>query len=56
MVDVTIMAWIYGDMYDQYLDRWSKAINDLETKPARIIVCSDKPRHIHGAEVIHKPI
>jgi len=56
MVDVTIMAWIYGDKYDQYVDRWSEAINNLETKPARIIVCSDKPRNIDGAEVIHKPI
>jgi hypothetical protein len=56
MVDVTIMAWIYGENYDQYLDRWSKAINDLETKPARVIVCSDKPRQIDVAEVLHKPV
>jgi hypothetical protein len=56
MVDVTIMAWIYGDKYNQYVDRWSDAINNLETKPARVIVCSDKPRHINGVEVIHKPI
>lgn len=56
MVDVTIMAWIYGDNYDQFLERWINGINNLETKPSRIIVCSDKPRNIEIAEVIHKPI
>ena len=56
MVDVTIMAWIYGENYDQYLERWAAAINNLETKPARVIVCSDRPRQIDVAEVLHKPI
>jgi len=56
MVDLTIMAWIYGENYDQYLPRWVEGINNLETKPKRVIVCSDKPRFIEGAEVLHKPI
>lgn len=56
MVDVTIMCWIYGENYDQFIDRWVEGIKNLETKPARIIICSDTPRNIELAEVIHKPI
>lgn len=56
MVDVTIMAWIYGDKYDQFIERWVEGIKNLESKPARVIVCSDKARTIECAEVIIKPI
>jgi len=56
MVDVTIMAWIYGENYDQFLPQWLDGIQNLNTKPKRIIVCSDRPRQIENVEVIVKPI
>jgi hypothetical protein len=52
MVDVTIMAWIYGEYYDQFLPRWIEAIKNLNTKPKRVIVISDRPRKIDIAEVV----
>lgn len=52
MVDVTIMAWIYGEYYDQFLPRWVEAIKNLNTKPKRVIVISDRPRKIDIAEVV----
>jgi len=56
MVDVTIMAWIYGENYDQFLPEWLDGIKNLNTKPKRIIVCSDRPREIKNVEVIVKPV
>jgi hypothetical protein len=55
VVNATIMAWIYGDQYDQFLPQWIEAIESLETKPKRVIVCSDKPRDIPCAEVLVIP-
>lgn len=52
VADVTIMAWIYGDGYDQFLPRWQQAIKDLNTRPERVLVISDRHRTIDGAEVI----
>jgi hypothetical protein len=52
MVDVTIMAWIYGEDYDQFLPRWSEAIKNLNKKPKRVLVISDRPREIEVAEVV----
>jgi hypothetical protein len=52
VADVTIMAWIYGENYDKYLERWSEALKNLNTKPKRIMVISDRPREIEIAEVV----
>lgn len=52
VADITIMAWLYGDNYDQFLPRWQEAIKNLNTKPKRVLVISDRPREIEVAEVI----
>jgi len=52
MVDVTIMAWIYGENYDQFIPRWQEAIRNLKSKPKRVMVISDRPREIEIAQVI----
>jgi hypothetical protein len=56
VVDVTIMAWLYGEGYDQYVPRWLEAINNLNTKPKNIVVISDRFRKIEGVQVVCYPI
>ena len=52
MVDVTIITAIYGDKYDQYIEGWIQAIENLEQKPKQIVIGSDKQRNINAKQVI----
>jgi hypothetical protein len=52
VADITIMAWLYGENYDQFLPRWQEAIKNLNTKPKKIMIISDRKREIDLAEVI----
>lgn len=55
MVSATVVSWLYGDQYDQYLPRWLEAINNLNTKPTEVIVMTDRFRKIDGVQVICYP-
>lgn len=55
VADVTIITAIYGDKYDQYIDGWSEAIDNLTIQPKRIICASDRVRDIRAERVVSQP-
>lgn len=55
LADVTIITAIYGDKYDQYIDGWSEAIDNLTIKPKRIICASDRLRNIRAERIVSQP-
>ena len=56
MVDATVMAWLYGEDYDQFIPRWLEAIKNLNTQPKNVVVISDTFRKIDGVQVVTYPI
>jgi hypothetical protein len=55
VADVTIITAIYGDKYDQYIEGWSEAIDNLTIQPKRIICASDRLRDIRAERVVSQP-
>jgi hypothetical protein len=55
VADVTIITAIYGDKYDQYIEGWSEAIDNLTIQPKRIICGSDRLRDIRAERVVSQP-
>jgi len=55
LADVTIITAIYGDKYDQYIEGWSEAIDNLTIKPKRIICASDRLRNIRAERIVSQP-
>lgn len=55
VADVTIITAIYGDKYDQYIDGWSEAIDNLTIQPKRIICASDRVRDIRAERIVSQP-
>jgi len=55
VADVTIITAIYGDKYDQYIEGWSEAIDNLTVQPKRIICGSDRLRDIRAERVVSQP-
>jgi hypothetical protein len=55
VADVTIITAIYGDKYDQYIEGWSEAIDNLTIQPKKIICGSDRVRDIRAERVVSQP-
>jgi hypothetical protein len=55
VADVTIITAIYGDKYDQYIEGWSEAIDNLTIQPKRIICGSDRLRDIRAERIVSQP-
>ena len=55
VADVTVITAIYGDKYDQYIEGWSEAIDNLTIQPKRIICASDRLRDIRAERVVSQP-
>jgi hypothetical protein len=55
VADVTIITAIYGTKYDQYIEGWSEAIDNLTIQPKRIICGSDRLRDIRAERVVSQP-
>jgi hypothetical protein len=55
VADVTIITAIYGDKYDQYIEGWSEAIDNLTIQPKRIICASDRVRDIRAERIVSQP-
>lgn len=52
-VNATVISCLYGDTHDQFVPRWTTAIEQLDPAPVEVIVGSDSARVIDGATVIH---
>jgi hypothetical protein len=55
VADVTIITAIYGDKYDQYIEGWSEAIDNLTIQPKRIICGSDRLKDIRAERIVSQP-
>jgi len=56
IVDLTIVSFIYGNGYDQFVEKWLEKIQGSTTQPKEVLICTDFQRNIPGVRELVLPI
>jgi hypothetical protein len=56
IVDLTIVSYLYGNKYDQFLSNWLEKIRQSNIQPKEVLICTDFQRNITGVHELVIPI